>query len=73
MKSKKERLKEISRLREMLKHGKWTVKEIAQIRGRIGGLSGADHPGKREAGLKGSAARWKNHKPKVKPKTKTTK
>jgi hypothetical protein len=68
MKSKKERLKEISRLREMLKHGKWTVKEIAQIRGRIGGLSGADHPAKREAGLKGSAIRWKNHKPKTKTK-----
>lgn len=65
--TKAQREKEIERLRRLLKSGgRFTVQEIASIRGRIGGLSGAEHPSRREGGLKGSAIRW--HKETIQPK-----
>lgn len=57
--AKKERLELIKELRKSLEHGKFTVFEIASIRGRIGGLVGAEHPGRRLGGIRGAEARWK--------------
>jgi hypothetical protein len=54
----KERKQEIERLREVLRRGKFTVVEMASIRGRIGGLVGAGHPGRRLGGIRGAEARW---------------
>lgn len=56
--TKKERLDLIKELRKSLEHGKFTVSEIASIRGRIGGLVGAEHPGRRLGGIRGAEARW---------------
>lgn len=53
-----ERKQEIGRLREILRKGKFTVVEMASIRGRIGGLVGAGHPGRRLGGIRGAEARW---------------
>jgi hypothetical protein len=58
----RERKQEIERLREVLRKGKFTVVEMASIRGRIGGLVGAGHPGRRLGGIRGAEARWKNHR-----------
>jgi hypothetical protein len=58
----RERKQEIERLREILRKGKFTVVEMASIRGRIGGLVGAGHPGRRLGGIRGAEARWKNHR-----------
>lgn len=60
--SDKERLVEIERLRAILNDGRFTVVEMASIRGRIGGLVGAGHPGRRLGGIRGAEARWKNHR-----------
>jgi len=58
----KERLSEIDRLRAILRDGRFTVVEMASIRGRIGGLVGAGHPGRRLGGIRGAEARWKSHR-----------
>ena len=60
--SDKERLAEIERLRAILRDGRFTVVEMASIRGRIGGLVGAGHPGRRLGGIRGAEARWKSHR-----------
>lgn len=60
--TEKERRAEIKRLNDLLRHGKFTVSELASIRGRIGGLVGATHPGRRLGGIRGAEARWKNHR-----------
>lgn len=57
----KERQAEISRLRKILETGRFTVVEMASIRGKIGGLIGAGHPGRRLGGIRGAEARWKGH------------
>jgi hypothetical protein len=54
----KEREAEVARLRAVLQKGKFTVVEMASIRGRIGGLVGAGHPGRRLGGIRGAEARW---------------
>lgn len=58
----RERLAEIDRLRAILREGRFTVVEMASIRGRIGGLVGAGHPGRRLGGIRGAEARWKSHR-----------
>lgn len=55
----RERVAEIKRLRELLRDGRFTLVEMASIRGRIGGLVGAEHPGRRLGGIRGAEARWK--------------
>lgn len=60
--SDSERLAEIERLRAILRDGRFTVVEMASIRGRIGGLVGAGHPGRRLGGIRGAEARWKSHR-----------
>lgn len=55
----RERAAEIKRLRELLRDGRFTMIEMASIRGRIGGLVGAEHPGRRLGGIRGAEARWK--------------
>lgn len=60
--SDKERLAEIERLRAILRDGRFTIVEMASIRGRIGGLVGAGHPGRRLGGIRGAEARWKSHR-----------
>jgi len=60
--TEKERLAEIDRLRAVLRDGRFTVVEMASIRGRIGGLVGAGHPGRRLGGIRGAEARWKSHR-----------
>ena len=60
--TEKERLLEIDRLRAILRDGRFTVVEMASIRGRIGGLVGAGHPGRRLGGIRGAEARWKSRR-----------
>ena len=60
--TEKERLAEVERLRAILREGRFTVVEMASIRGRIGGLVGAGHPGRRLGGIRGAEARWKSHR-----------
>lgn len=60
--TEKDRLAEIDRLRAVLRDGRFTVVEMASIRGRIGGLVGAGHPGRRLGGIRGAEARWKSHR-----------
>jgi len=52
------RKREIARLRTLLKTGRFTVSELASIRGKIGGLSGFDNPGRRAGGLAAAKKRW---------------
>jgi len=57
--TQKERKKEISRIREILNSGKrFTTRELASLRGKIGGLLGADNPGRRKGGLASAKKRW---------------
>jgi DNA-binding protein HU-beta len=54
-----QRTAEIKKLRDQLDSGnRYTVKELASIRGRIGGLAGAEHPGRRLGGIRAAQARW---------------
>lgn len=56
--TRSDRLREIKRLRESLATDKFTAKEFAAIRGKIGGLSGAEHPGRRLGGIRAAETRW---------------
>jgi hypothetical protein len=54
----KERAALVRRLRAQLNSGRFTMSEIASIRGRIGGLLGAGNPGRRLGGIRAAEARW---------------
>jgi len=54
----RERAQEIKRLRLVLKTGRFTCREMASIRGKIGGLSGYNHPGRRKGGYAAAKKRW---------------
>jgi hypothetical protein len=54
----KDREREIKRLRKLLGEGKFTVTEMASLRGKIGGLSGAGNPGRKAGGLASAFKRW---------------
>ena len=54
-----QRQAEIKKLRDQLESGaRYTVQELASIRGRIGGLAGAEHPGRRLGGIRAAQVRW---------------
>lgn len=63
--TQKQRDAEIARLRGQLATGKFTVKEIASIRGKIGGLSGKGSPGRIRGGIAGSSKRWSKDASKI--------
>lgn len=53
------RADKISRIKSLLSSkNKFTPQEFAQLRGRLGGLSGAGSPGRAEGGRKGAISRW---------------
>lgn len=64
--NKEQRLDLVRQLRGQLKSGRFTVSEIASIRGRIGGLLGAGNPGRKLGGVRAAEARWSKHREKKK-------
>lgn len=57
--TKAQRQAEIKKLRDQLSSdGRYTVRELASIRGKIGGFAGAENPGRRLGGIRAAAIRW---------------
>jgi hypothetical protein len=53
----------MARLKKLLSSKqKFTPQEFAQLRGRLGGLSGAGSPGRSLGGRKGALSRWSKEK-----------